>query len=48
MRICLVNEYFPPFAPGGAEWSMDALGRALAGRGHGVLVVTPNYGAAPD
>jgi glycogen(starch) synthase len=48
MRICLVNEYFPPFAPGGAEWSMDALGRALAERGHGVLVVTPNYGAAPD
>ena len=48
MRICLVNEYFPPFAPGGAEWSMDALARALAGRGHEVLVVTPNYGAAPD
>ena len=48
MRICLVNEYFPPFAPGGAEWSMDALARALAGRGHDVLVVTPNYGAAPD
>lgn len=48
MRICLVNEYFPPFAPGGAEWSMDALARALAGRGHDVLVVTPNYGAASD
>ncbi len=47
MRICLVNEYFPPFAPGGAEWSMDALARALAGRGHQVVVVTPNYGAAP-
>ena len=46
MRICLVNEYFPPFAPGGAEWSMDALARALAGRGHEVVVVTPNYGAA--
>lgn len=46
MKICLVNEYFPPFAPGGAELSMDALARALAGRGHGVVVVTPNYGAA--
>lgn len=46
MRICLVNEYFPPFAPGGAEWSMDALARGLAGRGHEVVVVTPNYGAA--
>ncbi len=48
MRICLVNEYFPPFAPGGAEWSLEALTRAFAGRGHRVVVVTPNYGAAPD
>ncbi len=45
MRICLVNEYFPPFAPGGAEWSTEALARALAGRGHQVVVVTPDYGA---
>ena len=48
MKICLVNEYFPPHAPGGAEWSLDALARALAGRGHAVVVVTPNYGAAPE
>lgn len=47
MRICLLNEYFPPFAPGGAEWSVEALARALAGHGHVVVVVTPNYGAAP-
>ena len=46
MRICLVNEYFPPFAPGGAEWSLDALARTLAARGHQVTVVTPNWGAA--
>jgi glycosyltransferase involved in cell wall biosynthesis len=46
LKICLVNEYFPPFAPGGAEWSMQALARALVGRGHEVVVVTPNYGAA--
>lgn len=46
MRICLVNEYFPPFAPGGAEWSAEALARGLAGRGHDVTVITPNYGAA--
>lgn len=46
MRICLANEYFPPFAPGGAEWSTQALAGALAGRGHQVVVVTPNYGAA--
>jgi glycosyltransferase involved in cell wall biosynthesis len=45
--ICLVTEYFPPHAPGGAEWSADALARALARRGRRVLVVTPNYGAAP-
>jgi glycosyltransferase involved in cell wall biosynthesis len=44
--ICLATEYFPPHAPGGAEWSIDALARALARRGHRVLVVTPNYGAA--
>lgn len=47
MRICLVNEYFPPFAPGGAEWSLEALASALARRGHRVVVVTPNYGASP-
>lgn len=47
MNICLVNEYFPPFAPGGAEWSLDALARAMVRRGHRVTVVTPNYGAAP-
>jgi glycosyltransferase involved in cell wall biosynthesis len=45
VRICLVNEYFPPFAPGGGEWSMQALARALVARGHRVVVVTPNYGA---
>lgn len=45
MTICLVSEYFPPHAPGGAEWSADALARALAGRGHRVVVITPNYGA---
>ena len=46
MNICLVNEYFPPFAPGGAEWSLEALARGLAVRGHRVTVVTPNWGAA--
>ncbi len=46
MNVCFVNEYFPPFAPGGAEWSLDALARAVAARGHAVTVVTPNWGAA--
>jgi glycosyltransferase involved in cell wall biosynthesis len=48
VKICLVNEYFPPFAPGGTEWSMQALARALAARGHEVVVVTPNYGAPSE
>jgi hypothetical protein len=30
MRIGLVNEYFPPHAPGGAEWSTYYLGQRLA------------------
>lgn len=46
MRIVLINEYFPPFAPGGAELSGLELARALAARGHAVQVITPNYGAA--
>ena len=46
MNICLANEYFPPHAPGGAEWSTEALARALAARGHQVTVVTPNYGGS--
>ena len=45
MRIALVNEYFPPHAPGGAEWSVEALARALAVHGHDVVVITPNWGA---
>lgn len=48
MRICLVNECFLPFALGGSEWSLDALARALARRGHRIIVLTPSYGAAPD
>lgn len=45
MRIGLVNEYFPPHAPGGAEWSTYYLGQRLAEAGHHVVVITPNYGA---
>ena len=44
MRIGLVNEYFPPFAPGGAEWSSLALANGLA-QNHEVRVITPNYGS---
>jgi glycosyltransferase involved in cell wall biosynthesis len=45
MIVGLANEYYPPHAPGGAEWSTQALARALAARGHRPVVVTPNYGA---
>ncbi|HEX2437632.1 MAG TPA: glycosyltransferase family 4 protein [Methylomirabilota bacterium] len=45
MKVALVNEYFPPHAPGGAEWSVAALGRALAARGAEGVVITPNRGA---
>jgi glycosyltransferase involved in cell wall biosynthesis len=43
--ILFASEYYPPFAPGGAEWSTAAWAAALARRGHPVTVVTPNYGA---
>jgi glycosyltransferase involved in cell wall biosynthesis len=45
MNIGLINEYFPPHAPGGAEWSTYYLGRHLAEAGHKLVVITPNYGA---
>jgi glycosyltransferase involved in cell wall biosynthesis len=45
MNIGLVNEYFPPFAPGGAEWSVLALAQGLA-QSHRVAIITPNYGAS--
>lgn len=46
MSVLFASEYYPPFAPGGAEWSTAAWAAALARRGHRVTVVTPNYGAA--
>jgi glycosyltransferase involved in cell wall biosynthesis len=44
--ILFASEYYPPFAPGGAEWSTAAWAAALTRRGQPVVVVTPNYGAA--
>jgi glycosyltransferase involved in cell wall biosynthesis len=44
--VLFASEYYPPFAPGGAEWSTAAWAAALARHGHRVTVVTPNYGAA--
>lgn len=48
MNVGLVNEYFPPSAPGGAEWSTLQLAKGLASRGHQIAVITPNYGRLPD
>ena len=47
MRIGLINEYYPPFAAGGAEWSVQLLAQELAQRPEieRVVVITPNYGA---
>jgi glycosyltransferase involved in cell wall biosynthesis len=44
--ILFATEYWPPFAPGGAEWTNVAWAEALARRGHRVVVITPNYGAS--
>ena len=45
--VLFAAEYYPPFAPGGAEWSNAAWAAALVRRGVRVIVATPNYGAAP-
>jgi glycosyltransferase involved in cell wall biosynthesis len=45
--VVFATEYYPPFAPGGAEWSNARWAAALSRRGHRVVVVTPNYGTAP-
>jgi len=44
LRICLVNAYFPPYVPGGAEISIELTARLLAARGHDVSVVVPGPG----
>lgn len=46
LRIVMACAYYPPFAPGGAEWTTRLLARALVNGEHAVTVVTPNYGAA--
>ena len=43
--VLFACEYYPPFAPGGAEWTTAAWAAALVRRGQAVTVVTPNYGA---
>lgn len=47
MRILFATQYYPPFAPGGAEWSSLRWAQELSREGHTVVVATLNYGAAP-
>lgn len=45
IKILFINEYFPPYAPGGGEWSTFYLANDLAKRNLAeVVVVTPSYG----
>jgi glycosyltransferase involved in cell wall biosynthesis len=47
MRIALVNNFFIPRTSGSAHLTHD-LAQHLAGKGHEVLVVTADYGDAPE
>lgn len=45
MKVAFVIEYFPPFAPGGGEWSTFYLAKNLVKSKTNVVVITPNLGA---
>ena len=45
MKILLVSDYFYPFTPGGSEWSVYELARALKKNNVEVVIATLNYGA---
>lgn len=42
MKIGFISEYFPPFAPGGAEWSTYYLASDLSKKEE-VIIITPKY-----
>ena len=46
MRICVVNNFFPPRV-GGSSYVADTLARHYAAAGHEVLVITASYQNAP-
>ncbi|GEM_PF-1759353 len=48
MKVILVSDYFYPFTPGGAEWSVYELGKSLKKKGINPVIVTLNYGAEPS
>lgn len=45
MKVFLLSDYFYPFTPGGAEWSVYELAAALKEKNIDVVVVTLNYGS---
>lgn len=45
--VAILTDYYPPLVPGGAEVSVQRLATALAGRGEGVIVLTPAHGQNP-
>jgi glycosyltransferase involved in cell wall biosynthesis len=47
VRICIVNNFFPPRV-GGSSYVADTLARHYAARGHQVLVITASYHNAPE
>ena len=48
MKVLLVSDYFYPFTPGGSEWSVYELARALKANQVESIVATLNYGAEPS
>lgn len=47
MKILFLTEYFFPFIHGGAELSVQLLGKKLVEKGNRVTLLAPNYGAPP-
>src|ERR671912_1684645 len=47
VTVVFLCDYYHPFEIGGAERSAERLAIELTARGVTVVVVTPNYGAAP-
>ena len=47
LTVCFLSEVYPPFGGGGAEYSTAAQATGLVMRGVRVIVLTPNWGAAP-
>lgn len=45
MKVLLVSDYFYPFTPGGAEWSVYELAQAFKKKGVEAIIATLNYGA---